>query len=350
MIATMSHLERFQATIRRQPVDRPCTWLGIPDPKAYPGLFEHFNVASIPELIERLDDDIVPLELPYRSPTADAIYKAFDFAQAGAISNEERTLNAPGFFENKTDPAEVESFDWPDPSKHISPEECARLVNEAPSDRVKLGVIWSSHFQDACAAFGMENALMTICEAPEMFHAVSERIINFYLQANEIFYKATAGKLDAVLIGNDYGAQTGLILSPKMIREFSLPFTRRLIEQAKDFGLTVIHHSCGSIRDIINDLIDIGVDAIHPIQALAKGMEPEGLKRDFGDRVAFCGGVDAQELMVRGTPEQVEQAVYKLRRIFPTGLIISPSHEAILPDTPPANIEAMFRAARAPLP
>jgi len=75
-------------------------------------------------------------------------------------------------------------------------------------------------------------------------------------------------------------------------------------------------------------------------------MQPAGLRQDFGDNVAFCGGVDAQELLVRGNPQEVEQAVCELRRTFPTGLIISPSHEAILPDTPPPNIEAMFRAAR----
>ena len=83
------------------------------------------------------------------------------------------------------------------------------------------------------------------------------------------------------------------------------------------------------------------------IRQAGRGMEPEGLRRDFGGRVAFCGGVDAQRLLVRGTPGQVEEKVRELRRIFPTGLIISPSHEAILPDIPPPNIEAMFRAAHA---
>lgn len=347
MPATMTPMERFKATIERQPVDRPCTWLGMPDPAAHDQLFAHFGVSSINELIEKLDDDIAPIELPYNSPTADAIYKALDFAQVGAIDNEHRTLNAPGFFENKVDPAEVDAFDWPDPAQYISPDECAKLAASTPPGRVRLGVIWSSHFQDACAAFGMENALMTLCESPEMFKAVINRIVDFYLKANEIFYKATEGQLDAILIGNDFGAQDSLILSPQMIREYALPGTSKLIEQAKSYGLTVIHHSCGAIRDIIPDLIAVGVDAVHPIQALARGMEPEGLKQDFGKDVAFCGGVDAQELMVQGTPEQVEAAVHKLRGIFPTGLIISPSHEAILPDTPPANIEAMFRAARA---
>jgi len=349
-MAEMDHLERFQATVNREPVDRPCTWLGIPDAASHAGLFAHFGVSSMPALVEALDDDIVPVELPYHSPTANAIYAAFDFAKRGTVPREHRTLNAPGFFEDRTDPADVDLFEWPVPTRHISPDACSRAVSLASPGRVRLGVIWSAHFQDACAAFGMENALVALHAAPGLFRAVIDRIVDFYLQANDIFYQATRGRLHAVLIGNDFGAQRGLILSADMVREFALPGTRRLVHQAKDHGLAVIHHSCGAVRDIVPDLIDIGVDVIHPIQALASGMAPAGLKRDFGDRVAFCGGVDAQELLAKGTPEDVRESVQELRRIFPTGLIISPSHEAILPDTPPRNVEAMFRAAREEIP
>jgi len=97
---------------------------------------------------------------------------------------------------------------------------------------------------------------------------------------------------------------------------------------------------------VIPDLIEAGADVIHPIQALAKDMEPRKLKESFGDRVAFCGGVDAQNLLVNGTPQEVREKVLELKEIFPTGLIISPSHEAILPDIPPENIEALFKAVK----
>jgi uroporphyrinogen decarboxylase len=321
----MNHIERFFATIERRPVDRPCTWLGIPDGAAHEGLFRYFGVRDVRGLVEKLDDDIVPVELPYHSPVSDAIYAAFDFAKKGKIKREHRTLNAPGFFEDITDPGRVDDFDWPDPARYIDPDECRHAVESALRGRVVLGVIWSAHFQDACAAFGMENAFMQMVQAPDMFQAVIDRIADFYLKANDIFYRATRGKLHAVLIGNDFGCQTGLMLSRDMIRRFAFPGTRRLVEQAHGYGVKVIHHSCGSVRDIIPDLIEIGVDAIHPIQALAAGMEPHGLKRDFGDRVSFCGGVDAQNLMVNGTPDQVHANVRELKEIFPTGLIISPA-------------------------
>ena len=342
----MNHIERFYATIERKEVDRPASWLGLPDPKSLKGLFDYFKVNSIKELKEKIDDDIYPVEIPYHSPDSNAIYAAFNFAGKNMDDTEERTLTMPGFFEDYSDPALINDFAWPDPSKYIDPKECKKLMDEIPDGYATLGVIWSAHFQDACAAFGMEAALMTMLTEPEMFRAVIDRITEFYLKANEIFYEATKGKLHAVLIGNDFGSQTGLMLSPDAIREFVLPGTRKLIDQAKKYNLKVFHHSCGAILEIIPDLIEAGVDVIHPIQALATGMDPLNLKNRFADKVSFCGGVDAQHLLVNGTPSQVRDKVLELKTIFPTGLIISPSHEAILPDIAPANIEALFGAVK----
>lgn len=114
------------------------------------------------------------------------------------------------------------------------------------------------------------------------------------------------------------------------------------MELAHSYGVKVMYHSCGSIVEAIPMLIETGVDIIHPIQALAAGMEPANLKEKFGGQVCFCGGVDTQELLPNGTPQQVAAKVRELRACFPTGLIISPSHEVILPDVPPCNIKAMF--------
>jgi uroporphyrinogen decarboxylase len=342
----MTNKQRFHATIERKPVDRPATWLGIPATTAMSALLGHFGAAGMAGLKNAIGDDVWPVELPYHSPFSDAIYMAFDFAKHGHLVNEERTLNSPGYFEEITDPAAVGDFPWPDPAAHIDPAECRAVVDAVPDNYAVLGVVWSAHFQDACAAFGMETALMNMVAEPEIFRAVIDRITEFYLKANGIFYAAAGDKLDAVLIGNDFGSQSSLMLSRELIREFVLPGTKALIQQAKSHGLKVIHHSCGAIRDLIPDLIKIGVDAIHPIQALASGMEASGLARDFGNAVSFCGGVDAQNLLVNGSPAEVKACVHKLRKLFPTGLVISPSHEAILPDIAPENIRALFEASR----
>ena len=340
----MDHIERFYRTIERKPVDRPATWIGEPVHSAIPALLKHFGVDSFLELKKKVDDDVYHVNVPYQSPTSNHVAAAFDFAKKDGLNHdyEERTLTAPGFFEDYEDPEGVNDFDWPDPEKYIDPVKCRQVVEEVPEDAVPMVLAWSAHFQDACAAFGMETALIKMMTEPEMFKAVIDRIMQFYLKANEIFYESTKGKLKAVLIGNDFGSQQGLMLSPALIRELVFPGTKQLIDQAHAYGLKVIHHSCGCIYDIIPDLIELGADAIHPIQALAHNMEAERLARDFGGKASFCGGVDAQNLMVHGTPDQIIAEVKRLATLFPTGLIISPSHEAILPDTPPANVEAIF--------
>lgn len=344
----MDHKERFFATMERQPVDYPASWLGLPDAKAVPGLNRFFGTEDLDGLREIIDDDVYPVDLPYHAPKGNAIYLALDFAKAGVVIDEaHRTLTAPGFFEDVTDPDRINDFDWPDPAEHINADECRVAAQKAMPGRAVLGVIWSSFFQDAWAAFGMENACIQMMAAPEMFGAIVEKTVDFYVRANEIYYEATKGKLDAVLLGNDFGAQQGLVISPASIREFAIPHTKRLVDQAKSYGLKVVHHSCGSIHPIIPDLIDIGVDAIHPVQALAADMSAERIAADFGDQVAFVGGLDAQHLLVNGSPEQIAERVQTLRELFPTGLVISPSHEAILPDVDPANVEALFKAVHA---
>ncbi|MFI3270021.1 MAG: uroporphyrinogen decarboxylase family protein [Rikenellaceae bacterium] len=340
----MTHKERFLATIARQEVDRPASWLGLPVPSALPNIFKYFGVETEAELKAKLNDDVYPIEVPYNNPPTNDIGCALNFAKDLELNQDERTLTAPGFFEDITDPALIETYPWPNPADHIDVEESRRRVEAVSDDYFKMGIMWSAHFQDACAAFGMEQALIVMMCYPDMFKAVVDRIIEFHLEANKIFYEATKGKLDGVLIGNDFGSQCALMVGPDELREFILPSTKRLVDQAKSYGLKVVHHSCGSIYPIIGDLFDMGVDAVHPIQALATDMQAEKLAVDFAGRGAFFGGIDAQHLLVNGKAEDVAKDVARLKALFPTGLVLSPSHEAILPDIPPANIEAIFKS------
>jgi uroporphyrinogen decarboxylase len=340
----MEPRERFYYTIRRQPVDRPASWIGMPVPAAIPALLKYFRVSSFEEIKTRFQDDVWPVIVPYINPPTNDIGCSLSFAKSGIDGRQdERTLTAPGYFENMTDPKTVDSFPWPRPKEHLDLKQSLENVKKIPEKYIRMGIMWSAHFQDACSAFGMENALMTMITYPEMFKAVIDRITDFYLEVNELFYNSTRGFLDAVLIGNDFGSQTGLMVDPVLLREYVFPGTQKLVTQAKSYGLTVIHHSCGSILPIIQDLYDLGVDVIHPIQALAADMDIQNLKKHFPEKGAFIGGVDAQNLLVNGSPAAVEKEVERLIKYFPTGLIISPSHEAILPDINPANVEAMFK-------
>jgi uroporphyrinogen decarboxylase len=342
----MTPKQRFYATINNQPVDRPATWLGLPTQDAIPGLLEYFKVNSITELKTKLQDDVWPVIVPYNNPPSNDIGCALNFAKTGeGGAQDERTLTAPGYFEDMTDPSEVAKYPWPNPNDFLDVKEAAKRAKEIPEKYLRMGIMWSAHFQDSCSAFGMENALITMMMYPEMYQAVIDRITDFYLQTNELFYEATKGYLDAVLIGNDFGSQGALMVDPYLLQEHVFAGTKKLVDQAKSYGLTVVHHSCGSIFPIIGDLFEMGVDVIHPIQALAADMDVDTLQQNFKNIGAFCGGVDAQELLVNGTPEQIVKQVKKIKQVFPTGLVISPSHEAILPDISPANIEAMYKAA-----
>ncbi len=341
----MNSIERFYATVERKPVDRPACWLGDPTPEAIPALCEYFGVADVKELKRSCGDDFYAIEVPYKSPHCSAIFAAFDWYMHGSdVHPELRTLTTEGCFADCEDIEDVLAvdFEWPDPELYIDTDLCKKLVDEAPDDKVLLAMLWACHFQDVCAAFGMEKCLMNMLTAPETVHHVNNKIVEFYVKALKIFLEAVGDKIHAVLIGDDIGSQIGLMLSPDLVKEFVLPGAKELIDIAHSYGVKVIYHSCGSIVDIIPLLIEAGVDIIHPIQSLAKGMDAANLKEKFGDKISFCGGVDTQHLLPFGSPEEVANKVKELRSLFPTGLIISPSHEALQVDVPPANVKAMF--------
>ncbi len=344
----MDSKERTIATIERRTVDRPATWMGEPTPGALENMLRHFSLPDEAALRDFLDDDVYCFNVPYESPYGNHLAAAFDFAESGPTdySAEERTLTAKGYFDGKSDPTAVDEFTWPDPALYIDREALLAEVKAIPASRASLVLLWSAHFQDSLAAFGMESAMAAMILEPEMYQAVIDRITQFYLKANEIVYETTKPYLDIALIGNDFGSQRNLMVAPQQLRDHVFAGTRALIEQAHAYDLKLVHHSCGSIYEIIPDLIKLGADAIHPIQALATNMEAERMASDFGNTASFVGGVDVQELLVHGSPAEVQHRVEELVDLFPTGLILSPSHEALLPDVPAENVKAMFDGVR----
>lgn len=148
---------------------------------------------------------------------------------------------------------------------------------------------------------------------------------------------------------DDFGMQTGLMISLETYREIIKPFHKRVLDLIKSkTKAKILHHSCGSIVDLIDDLIDIGVDIINPIQPFAHGMEdPLDLKKRFGDRVIFHGGIDQQNVLPRGTPVDVEEEVKKRIKGFAPGggYILAAAHN-IQDDTPPQNVIAMLETAK----
>lgn len=342
----MTGKERFYAAADRQPVDRPPVWMSAPVGPELDHICRYYGVKDWHELQVKVGDDVYAFDIPYDSGYATSIAAAFDWYMNGSnVDPEHRTLTADGCFKDAEEIEDLDFFDWPDPEKYIDLEEVKRRCAAAPKDRAVLAQVWSAHFQDACASFGMETALMNMVANPEIYQAVDDKIVNFYLRANELILEATKGMLDAIIIANDFGTQRGLMISRDMIHKYVMPGSKKLIDQAHSYGVKVIYHSCGAVFDAMPELIEAGADFIHPLQATAAGMDPRRIKAAYGDKISFCGGVDIQELLPNGTPEQVRAKVRELREIFPTGLIISPSQGVILDDVPPENIAAMLDEA-----
>ena len=135
------------------------------------------------------------------------------------------------------------------------------------------------------------------------------------------------------------------MISPEMFEEFVFPYLKEQIDLGHEYGYHVCLHCCGAIRRILPRLLELGIDLLHPIQAGAAGMDADSLAALKG-KVTFVGGIDTQYLLVNGTPSEVEEEVRRVARSLGP-LVISPSHEALLPDVPSENVAAMARAAKA---
>ncbi len=190
--------------------------------------------------------------------------------------------------------------------------------------------------------------MMKMYTHPEIVHAVTDHVCRFYYEANERFYKVAGDMVDGFFFGNDFGTQRDLICGPEHFDEFIMPWFRKFTAQAHSHGYQVILHSCGAISKVIGRLIEAEVDCLHPLQARAAHMSAETLAARFKGQIAFMGGIDTQELLGKGSPDEVKADVRRVKKLLGPCLIVSPSHEAILPNVPPENVVAMAEAAREP--
>jgi uroporphyrinogen decarboxylase len=190
---------------------------------------------------------------------------------------------------------------------------------------------------------GQEQAMMDLILNPDMVHYCLDKLFGLAYENTTRIYEQIPGRVMLSYVAEDLGAQTGLLFSPPQIRQFLLPRMKRMIDLAHQAGVYVFHHTDGAARDILPDLLAIGIDVLNPIQWRCPGMEREGLKRDFGDRVIFHGGVDNQYTLPFGTVEEVRQEVRDNLRILGAdgGYVLAPCHN-IQPVSPPENVVALY--------
>lgn len=203
-----------------------------------------------------------------------------------------------------------------------------------------------SIFERSWGLMGMERFLTDLVVDPEIPLAVMDKVLEFYTEQTLRILRAADGLVDQIDTCDDVGTQRGMLLSPRVWREHIKPRQAEFNSNVKSCSSVKLwYHSCGSIVPIIEDLIEIGVDVLDPIQTGAEGMAPEWLNNTFGDRLCFHGGVDTQRALPYGTVDEVRAEVGSLIHVLGRGggYILSPTH-IVQSDVPPENVLAMCQA------
>jgi uroporphyrinogen decarboxylase len=331
----MNSRERIRAIIAGERADRVGFWLGNPHADSWPLYYDHFHADTQEAVRLKLGDD-------YRWIMA-GVYAHPEGKTLFQIEGKDRHAYA-GPFAGATDVAQLDEYDWPR-VEYLDFDPVLDALRHA-GDHYRASGFWTPFYHNVMDLFGMESYLINMYENPVLVEAVTDRVCQFYYEANELFFAAAGDLVDGFFFGNDFGTQRDLICGPEQFDRFVLPWFRRFTDQGHGHGYQVILHSCGSIYRVIDRLIDAGVDCLHPLQALAHHMDAETLAREFKGRIAFLGGIDTQQLLVHGSPDQVAEEVRRVKALLGPNLIVSPSHEALLPNVPPENVWAMSQAAQ----
>jgi len=224
----------------------------------------------------------------------------------------------------------------------------ARQLRER-TDRAIIGLFGGNLLEVGQFLYRNDAFFMLLAGDPDRAAEFLDRLVDIHMANLESFLSAVGPYIDIILFGDDLGMQSGPQISPQMYREVFKPRHAKMWHRAKELAdVKVMLHCCGGVRELLDDLIDAGLDTINPVQISCQGMDAAGLKADFGDRIAFWGGgCDTHAVLNRATPEEIRRHVIEQVSILKpnSGFIFQQVHN-ILADVPPENIVAMFDAVR----
>lgn len=211
-------------------------------------------------------------------------------------------------------------------------------------DAYILNTVWGSHWEKAYFCRGIENFLADLAADPDW----SGRLLKMIIRKNIVMLEniLQAEELDGVLLGSDWGTQRDLIMSPACWRELIKDGEQQEYDLVREYGKNVFVHSCGTVTRIMGDLVEMGLEVLNPVQP--ECMDLAMLKREYGDKLAFFGGISTQRTLPYGTPEDVWKETEDTIRLMSVhgGYITAPSQE-IQTDVPYENLRALIDAARA---
>lgn len=362
--AAYNHLKRFLGLAEGGRIFEPYQHVALIEDE----LKDRFRLAAYPVIFEprrwRADHlpDGSPCELPElwrTAPGPDGTEEAVDAAgfaagRRASTGHHFDPVNPP--LSEVTSPADlahhrqaIARFDWP----AFADEGIEGLARRArllrdQSDRAAV-LNFQSHLLAAGQILrGFEAFMTDLLLDPRLADALLSELVDAYCQRADRLFPALGDAVDVVLVNDDLGTQAGPMLSPDLYRKRIKPHQKRLFAHLKaGSGCPLLLHACGSVRWAIPDLIEIGVDALNPVQVSAAGMESAGLKRDFGRDITFWGGgCDTQHVLSRGTVQEVKDEVKRRITDFaPGGGFIFCQVHNVQPEVPPENVVAMFEAA-----
>ena len=344
----MTSKERVRRAIEHKSVDRVPTDFSA-TPLVLERLREEFKVDKNEGIYEALDIDIRPLSLPFLGAEAEKEEITEKSYKQKGYFGETRTFSWNGKeyhgvvtefpLGNATTVEDVEKHSWPDTDLWDFKSIPASL------DKLKDKAVIIGHwgpFQTAGYLYPDEKLYMDMALNKDFAHAIFRKHNEFQLTLYRKILEAGEGRIDILRTHDDYGTQRNMLFSQDMWCEFFAENTKKLVDLAHEYGAFFMQHSCGAIRKIIPELIKVGVDALDPVQPVI-GMDPESLKDEFSGKICFHGGIDTQDLLPNGSPNDIKKEVRRYIDLLNNdgGYILSPS-QAFESDIPLENIKALY--------
>jgi uroporphyrinogen decarboxylase len=350
----MSPFERVETTIHlRQPDRVPFDFWAVPE--MILSLKTLLNAQTDEELLQLLGIDCRIVAPDYIGPLPERFSDNTFYTEWGShrrlFSNEFSTYEEYASFPlaNATFVSEIQTWNkWPKTEywdwKTIVPK--IKKVNQNVHYHIRYDV--GGIFESAWALYGLEKFLIDLTERPEIPCAIMDCYTDLMIANVHNLMKEARGLIDIVYTYDDIATQNSLLMSPKMWREYIFPRHQRLNQVIKSYGLKILYHSCGAIYPLIRPLVeDLGIDVLNPLQPRAAMMDMQKIKDEFGQKIAFHGGIDLQQTMSHGTVDDVQSEVASRISILGKdgGYICTTAHY-IQADTPLENVIALYTSPR----
>jgi len=334
--------------------DRLQNYLGIDRPTLF---MDRISGRALPDetILQQFDIDtrMLPSQAPIARLGGEELPKSFTdrWGVGWQLTDDGRYYGSRPPLAGDPDISLLRQHPWPDPDDPQLTDGLAKRAREL-RDRSDCAIVMGlpgrafSQCQYLC---GFEDWLMSLVANTRFAEALLDRVVEIEVRMIENMLNVAGDAVDVVLCPDDLGMQNSLLISPRTYRQIVKPRHKRLFASIKRHtDAKLLLHSDGAIAPIIGDLIDIGVDAINPVQVSAAGMgDTRWLKKEFGDHVSFWGAIDTQNTLPFGRPEDVRQEVRRrIEDLAPGGGYVLASVHTLQAEVPPENICAMFQAAR----